>query len=94
MAGFLFRDPEQRLCMTIGEETIRPGAGVRAVVWAPEDRRWGGATIATYSRPAAATLDDPAPIRTPALAASEPGAPVATIWPLAWHRARLPSRRS
>jgi hypothetical protein len=83
MAGFLFRDPEQRLCMTIDEETIRPGAGVRAVVWTPGLRRWGLPTFTIYSRPAAvATLDDPAATRTPARARLEPGAPVATIWPL------------
>jgi hypothetical protein len=89
MAGFLFRDSEQRLCMTIDEETIRPGAGVRAVIWAPGLKSWGLPTIATYSRPAGgATLDEPAAVHTPARARLEPGAPVATIWPLTWGSVR------
>jgi hypothetical protein len=84
MAGFLFRDPEHRLCMTIDEETIRPGTGIRAVIWAPGLKRWGLPTVATYSRPVGATLEDPAAVQTPARARLEPGAPMATIWPVTW----------
>ena len=52
MTGFLFFDGERRLCMTVAEETIRPGDGVKAVVWMPETRRWGPPTTAVYVRPA------------------------------------------
>jgi hypothetical protein len=52
MPGFLFFDPGRRLCMTIDDETVRPGDHIRAVVWMTEDQQWGQPTQVPYERPA------------------------------------------
>jgi hypothetical protein len=82
MGGFLFIDSEQRLCMTLDDETIRKGDSVRAVVWTPAERRWGAPTRATYAAPArSADLAgfDPMVVETPALVGP-------AVWPIHWQR--------
>jgi hypothetical protein len=86
MTGFLFFDGERRLCMTVAEETIRPGDGVNAVVWMPQSRRWGPPTVAIYVRPARWTLlaeEERAAVETPALSAIGQTA-YEEVWPLCW----------
>jgi hypothetical protein len=90
MTGFLFFDGERRLCMTVAEETIRPGDGVKAVVWMADTRRWGPPTTAVYVRPARwALLSDEqrAAVETPAVS-SLGRSSVEEIWPLCWPSAR------
>ena len=44
MPGVVFFDLSHRLCMTIDDETLRPGVAIRAVPWLVQQRRWGPPT--------------------------------------------------
>jgi hypothetical protein len=41
MPGVVFFDQSRRLCMTIDEDTLRPGGEIRAVPWLAGQQRWG-----------------------------------------------------
>jgi len=52
MPGVVFFDKSRRLCMTIDDETVRPGSRVRAVVWRTVEADWGPPTEVPYGRAA------------------------------------------